>query len=143
MEINDLIHEVAKRHQVILNTSDPIFVTITLNDLVLAAYLEKMQTMLDISQEKTALSCAEQIATSKAMAEKLVTQTSTYVTENVKKNLLDAGEAMRQEFQSALNTLSQEKRQAKQSQRQAMYIGLAAVAIIALLVGVGIGVFFF
>ncbi|NNM59266.1 MAG: hypothetical protein HKM04_05575 [Legionellales bacterium] len=143
MEINELIQEVAKRHHVILNPSDPIFATVTLNELVLAGYLEKMQSMLDVSQDKTAASCAEQITTSKVMAEKLVTQTSTYVTENVKKHLLEAGEAMRQEFQSALNKLSEEKLQVHQSQRQAMYISLAAVAVITLLGGVGIGTFFF
>lgn len=79
-----LIGEVAKRHRVILNESDPIFITITLNDLVLAEHVERMRVIVEEYSSLVSASTAQQIEETKKLASQLVAQAGVYVTDQFK-----------------------------------------------------------
>lgn len=73
MDLQELKKEVAKRHNVVLGDKDPILVTLTMNELVLNSYLERMQTLFNETQERLAATTAEQRAASRDIAAQIVT----------------------------------------------------------------------
>ena len=52
-EIHRLIGEVAKRHRIILAPGDPLFVMLTLLELVTGRYLEKADAILKAERESS------------------------------------------------------------------------------------------
>ena len=42
MKVQDLIGEVAKRHNVLVDPSDPVFIAVTLNELLLEEHVAKL-----------------------------------------------------------------------------------------------------
>jgi hypothetical protein len=54
MNVQDLIGEVAKRHNVLVDPQDPVFVAVTLNELLLAEHVQKVQVALDRAEQMTA-----------------------------------------------------------------------------------------
>lgn len=87
MDIETLIQTVAKKHQLLLDKDDPIFVTVTLNELMLGQYLEQLQTALAQSQAKIEANSQAHLQTCRQVASTLVTQTSQFVTQNVKQEM--------------------------------------------------------
>lgn len=84
MDMQQLIGEVAKRHRVILNESDPIFITITLNDLLLAEHVERMRVIIEENAALASVSTNQQIDATKKLASRIVTEAGVYVTEQFK-----------------------------------------------------------
>jgi TRAP-type C4-dicarboxylate transport system substrate-binding protein len=84
MDMQQLIGEVAKRHRVILNESDPIFITITLNDLLLAEHVERMRAIVEENATLASASTAQQVEATKKLASQLITGAGVYVTDQFK-----------------------------------------------------------
>jgi hypothetical protein len=63
MAINtqELVQELQMRHQVGLKPNDPIFVLLTMNELLLANYQEQFQAMLELQGKQQDIQAAEAI----------------------------------------------------------------------------------
>ncbi len=86
-----LIGEVAKRHDLLLSRDDPVLVTVTLNELILAEALKQLRASLDAASESIAGSAARHIEASKLVAEQLITAAADYVANEVRTAAADIG----------------------------------------------------
>ncbi len=86
-----LIGEVAKRHDLLLSRDDPVLVTVTLNELILAEALAQLRASLDAASESIAGSAARHIEASKLVAEQLITAAADYVANEVRAAAVDIG----------------------------------------------------
>ena len=84
-----LIGEVAKRHDLLLSRDDPVLVTVTLNELILAEALAQLQASLDAASQDIAASAAKQIEASKIIAEQLITAAADYVANEIRAAVVD------------------------------------------------------
>jgi hypothetical protein len=84
---NDLIAEVAVRHKVLLDEKDPILVTLTLSELVLGRYVEKVNELGEEHQKALAAALAEQLALAKETGGRIITDASSYVSDEIRKTL--------------------------------------------------------
>ena len=60
MDVQRLIGEVAKRHNVLIDRCDPVFVTVTLNEALLAEHLRKVQAAMEQATRAAAAASARQ-----------------------------------------------------------------------------------
>lgn len=102
MTTAELIAKVAKQHQVILKESDPIFITLTLNELVLAKYLEEIRSHQELAQENALLQMNQQVEVCKGLSQKLVTEASAYIIDQVKFAVDEVLEQRKKDIEEAL-----------------------------------------
>ena len=79
LDIERLISDVAKRHNLLLRPDDPLFITVTLNELLLARALERIETAVIASQDQIAAGTVHQIATAKVLGERIITAAAGHV----------------------------------------------------------------
>ncbi len=95
LDIERIIGEVARRHSVLLRHDDPILVSITLNDHLLARALARIEATVAASQDQIAASTAQahaqQLAASKRLGEQLVQAAAEHIAGEVRSA---AGEAV-------------------------------------------------
>jgi hypothetical protein len=140
MDVQRLIGEVAKRHNVLLGPDDPILVTLTLNELILAGYLERVQTLLEAAQDQTSAGTAQHLAAAREIAARLVTEAGGYVAGQ----LTEAGAGVQARLLEAvgreLEAAREAARVAAQARRVAVNAALVAVGVACGLAGAVIGV---
>jgi CHASE3 domain sensor protein len=143
MEVQRLILEVAKRHNVLLGPNDPILVTLTLNELILTDYVERIDALLQAAQADTSAGTAQQLDAAREIASKLVTGVAGYVAGEVQR----AGATVHAQM---LETLKQETLAARQAaseaaraKRSAFMAAIIAVAAAALVAGLLLGAWIF
>lgn len=73
MDVQVLIGEVARRHNVLVDPSDPIFVTVTLNELLLGEHVRKLEAALDAAEQRSATASARNIDAARRAATQLLT----------------------------------------------------------------------
>jgi hypothetical protein len=98
MDVQQLVGEVAKRHNVLVDPSEPIFVSVTLNELLLAEHLRKVQAALEQAERTAALACSHQVEAAKWTAAQLMTDGARHVSEQVRA----AGSAVRIQLEQVL-----------------------------------------
>src|SRR5512146_965976 len=72
MDVQRLIGEVARRHNVLVDPGDPIFVAVTLNELLVTDYVQNVQAAIARAEVASAAACNEQIERVRQLAEQLV-----------------------------------------------------------------------
>lgn len=102
MNVQDLIGEVAKRHNVLVDPHDPIFVAVTLNELLLAEHVRKMQAAIDRGEKATALASARQLELTKHTATELIAESSRHAANQVRA----AGSGVRTQLQQLVEQLA-------------------------------------
>ncbi len=85
MNVQDLIGEVAKRHNVLVDPHDPVFVAVTLNELLLAEYVERVQAALDRADTKTDHATTRYIDRARFAAASLMTDSSKQLGDQLQK----------------------------------------------------------
>ena len=93
MDVDTLRSLVAHKHNVMLSKDDPIFVTITLNELVLEEYLTRMKTTADEGRAQSIAAASHQIDVVKAAASKLITDSAGYIANQVTLRVTSAADA--------------------------------------------------
>jgi hypothetical protein len=135
LTIKTLIGEVAKRHGVVLNATDPILMTVTLNEVILGHYLERLNALLEHAQDtanaqiKQQLDAARQIAVqpveeAKVAAAKLVTDGAAYLVEQVRAASV-----------TALAQIEQAQQQVYRAKRAAFWTAVVAGLLAAFALG--------
>ena len=134
MNVQDLIGEVAKRHNVLVAPQDPIFVAVTLNELLLAEHVQKMQASLERAEKAAALASSRHLEVARRTAADLVADSSMHVSDQVRA----AGSALRTQLQYLVEQIvataeaaaSDAARQRRASQRAAaVAIGSACLVV--------------
>jgi hypothetical protein len=98
LEIERLIGEVAKRHGVLIGRDDPVFMTITLNEIVLKRALQEMRTAVTAVQDEMAAGMAQHTAAAKTIGENIITAAAAHVETQLRSTAADAA----QEINAAL-----------------------------------------
>ncbi|WEV50232.1 hypothetical protein OZX61_12860 (plasmid) [Acinetobacter sp. ESL0695] len=74
-----LIQEVAKKHHVLLSKDDPIFVSVTLSELVLKHYIDQIDHKLSNTEETFYEMKRDAEDTAQTIANKLITKGAEYI----------------------------------------------------------------
>jgi hypothetical protein len=137
-DIERLIGEVAKRHNALLGRDDPIFMAVTLNELIIARALERIEATVEASQDQIAAGTAQQIAASKTIAASLITSAADHVAGQIAAAAADAA----QQIQAAVAKELREARQAANTAQKARTAArwAAGIVVAAAIAGALIGV---
>ncbi len=143
MNVQDLIGEVAKRHNVLVDPQDPIFVAVTLNELLLAEHVQNMQASLQRAEKATVLASSRHLETVRWTAATLIADSSKHVSDQVRA----AGSALRTQLQHVVRELvvaaeaaaTEAARQRRASQRAAAVATGCACLVIGMAVATWLG----
>ncbi|MFO0583235.1 MAG: hypothetical protein U0229_13280 [Anaeromyxobacter sp.] len=128
MKVQDLIGEVAKRHNVLVDPSDPVFIAVTLNELLLAEHLAKVDAALAQAEEAFARGSERQLEKARYTATSLVANTSVALAEQLK----GAGVALRAQLQQGVRelvlTAAEAATVAARQKRAAQHAAVVAIA---------------
>lgn len=91
MDVQRLIGEVARRHNVLVDPADPIFVAVTPNELLVAEYLENVQAAISRAEATATAASAQQVEGARRAAAQLMTESAKHVADQVRA----AGSALR------------------------------------------------
>ncbi len=94
MDVQTLIGEVAKRHNVLVDPKDPLFVAVTLNEILLEEHVRRIQEALDRAQRSAVAASQQQVDLARRSAAQLVTDGAKHSAEAVR----TAGSALRAEL---------------------------------------------
>jgi hypothetical protein len=134
MNVQDLVGEVAKRHNVLVDPHDPVFVAVTLNELLLAEHVQKLQAALERTEKATAAASSRHLETMRSTAHSLIVDSSKHVAHEMRA----AGSAVRTQLLHLVQQLvaaaeaaaTESARQRRGSQwAAAVAIGCACVVV--------------
>lgn len=99
LDFDEIRKEVAIQHNVLLGKDDPILVTVTINELVLAHYVKQITAIQDEANRALTVSLQQQVEQSKDTAGKVITEAANYVSDKMRQTLdaalADAGNEIR------------------------------------------------
>lgn len=72
IETQVLIQEIQKKHQITLKPDDPVFVAVTLHDLLLSHYLEKFQGLLETQNKLVVSEGIERLNQASALGSEMI-----------------------------------------------------------------------
>ena len=139
IDVERLIGEVARRHTVLLGGDDPIFMTVTLNELIIARALERVQAMVEASQDQISAGTAQQVLASKTLAASLITSAADQVAGQVRAATAEAVgqiQATVADELRAARLAANAAQKARSAARLAAGIAIAAAAIAGTLAAV-------
>jgi hypothetical protein len=135
-EVKRLIGEIARRHNILVPPSDPLFVVVSALELVIARYLERTDAMLQ-AQREACLAASERHATNaKAVGEQIVTAAGDYGVKLLRTSAQEISETITRSGQAELAKLHAASTEA----RRLLWLGsFVSTAGVAAAVGVAIG----
>ncbi len=86
METQVLIQEIQKKHQITLKPDDPVFVAVTLNELLLSQYLEKFQALLEEQNKLVVSQGIERLNQASAMGSEMVNRSLEALSQTLAEN---------------------------------------------------------
>lgn len=105
LDFDEIRKEVAIRHNVLLGKDDPILATVTLNELVLARYLDLVSEQYDQGNRELAIALQQNIELSKETAGRVITEAANYVSDQLRQTVTDtikeAGADLRRQIAEA------------------------------------------
>ncbi len=127
-----LIGEVARRHGLLLDKDDPVLVTVTLNELVLAEYVGQVKVALEQAQVQAAAACSQDVLAAQKAAQTLLLRAGGHLSEQVRA----AGIAVKAELgdvlKAQLEAVGKEVVAARRLRRSSLWCALIAAAGAAL-----------
>jgi hypothetical protein len=84
LDTEKLRAELAAKHQVVLSANDPIFITLTLNDLVLTHHVKRIEELNAASRAEVAADLTRQLEAAKTSAADIVTRSAQYIADQVR-----------------------------------------------------------
>lgn len=114
METQVLIQEIQKKHQITLKPDDPVFVAVTLNDLLLSHYLEKFQALLETQNKLVVSEGIERLNQASALGSEMINRSLEALAQTMTDNtveftnqvmLLFSDRTKQQERQKSCNVL--------------------------------------
>jgi CHASE3 domain sensor protein len=127
MDVQQLVGEVAKRHNVLVDPSEPIFVSVTLNELLLAEHLRKVQAALEQAERTAALASSRHVESARWAAAQLMTDGAKHVSDQVR----SVGSALRiqleQLVRDSITAVQASAAEAERHHRRTRWAAIAAM----------------
>lgn len=98
MDLQRLVGEVARRHNVLVDPSDPIFVAVTLNEILLAEHVRKIEKALDQANRSIAAASTLEVEKAKRIAAQYIAQGAQHSADQVRA----VGLVIRAELEAAI-----------------------------------------
>ena len=136
MDAKLVIAEVGKRHGILLDSDDPVLVTVTLNELVLEEYLRRARVAADEAERRAIAATERQLSIAKQAAGELVTRTATYIADQVRAAAAEAGSEIERRVSSAAASVRSDAAAAARHRNLALVFMMASVLAGALAVSV-------
>lgn len=89
METQVLIQEIQKKHQITLKPDDPVFVAVTLNDILLSYYLEKFQSLLEKQNKLIVSEGIERLNQASAMGSEMINRSLDALSQTLAENTIE------------------------------------------------------
>ncbi|WP_174888799.1 conjugal transfer protein TraM [Candidatus Hamiltonella defensa] len=119
IDFDEIRKEVAIKHSVLLGKDDPILVTVTVSEMVLGRYLDLVSAQYEDANRALAVSLQQQVEQSKETAGKIITDASNYVSEQVRKAVVEALNEVGGDLKRQINNAQTASRDAVTSGRDA------------------------
>jgi predicted DNA-binding protein (UPF0278 family) len=138
MDVQKLIGEVARRHNVLIDSSDPIFLTVTLNELLVDEYVKAVREAIASGERAVEKASRRHVEEVKRATAGIVSGVVIQASESVR----IAGSKLREQLESVLSvSLEASIVAAKAAQRdrraseRAAAVSLASVCVMAVIAG--------
>ncbi len=133
LDIQQIKLEIAKRHNVMLDDNDPILVTLSLNELVLGEQLKQVNEMLSSGQEHVLAATDKQVAASKEIASKVVTEAAGYVATQTQKTVDTMQTRLLETFEQKMVDA---RLDINRSKKVAFWAALISVSVASFMIGI-------
>ena len=140
IDIDAIRLEVARRHGVMVGKDDPILAFVTVNELVLEAFLARAREASDELERRGAALMAQEVATVKATAEKMIGGAASFFTQEVRKAADAAESSVASSIERRVAQAVAAADRAESVKRPAYVAAAAAIAAAFLTIGLAIGV---
>ena len=130
MDRQSLIGDVAKRHGVLLDESDPIFVMVTIHEQMMKECIEQVTLTVEEAQERALAASAQQIENAKRAAAEISRRVGHEAGEQVRSAGAQLGAVMREQVEAMRQEVTVMKRERRLAQWCA--VGAAGGAFVAL-----------
>ncbi|MCZ2135868.1 MAG: hypothetical protein LC098_10650 [Burkholderiales bacterium] len=140
IDVESIRLEVARRHGVMLGKDDPILAFVTVNELVLEAFLARAREASDELERRGAALMAQEVAAVKATAEKMIGGAASFFTQEVRKAADAAETSVSSSIERRVAQAVAAADRAESVKRPAYVAAAAAIAAAFLTIGLAIGV---
>lgn len=140
IDVESIRLEVARRHGVMLGKDDPILAFVTVNELVLEAFLARAREASDELERRGASLMAQEVATVKSTAEKMIGGAASFFTQEVRKAADAAETSVSSSIERRVAQAVAAADRAEAVKRPAYFAAAAAIAAAFLTIGLAIGV---
>ncbi len=130
-----LIGEVAKRHNMLLGPDDPIFIHVTLNELVVGQLLQRAQEAIADSLAQVALVPGQARDAAQATAEQIITGAAGYVAKEINAAAGELEARLRAAAREEMAQIRAAQADVQQARRAAWRAAVAAMAAVCLIAG--------
>lgn len=139
LSVQELIGEVAKRHGLLLGPNDPILVTLTLNELIVAGYVDSITAAIGDTLDQLSGAQAQHIEAAREIASGIVTRAADYGADQVKRLVDDLAAGLRASLSADVEAARAAAAEAQQARKGAVWALVGAVALLALCLGLVLG----
>lgn len=140
IDIESIRLEVARRHGVMVGKDDPILAFVTVNELVLEAFLARAREASDELERRGAALMTQEVAAVKATAEKMIGGAASFFTQEVRKAADAAETSVSSSIERRVAQAVAAADRAEAVKRPAYIAAAAAIAAAFLTIGLAIGV---
>lgn len=136
MDVQKLIGEVARKHQVLLSPNDPIFMAVTLYEALLADHLAQVKAALDQAQQASGVAVVQQVERARLVTAQAVADGARVMGDQVRQaggKLKYQLEPLVEEAVAAAAAASDARRAAQRSASAALVAACALAAVLAAL----------
>ena len=130
-DIERLIGEVAQKHHVLLTRDDPVLVTVTLNEILLARALRRLTSAVDSADLRIAAGADRHIALAKEIAAQLINGAADYADKVIRDAAKDSADRIIETCRSQLAVEPKNEAAARGSHASAWSATIAAVGAAA------------
>lgn len=146
LSVKELIGEVAKRHNVLLGPNDPILVTLTLNELVVGGYVDRVEQALGESLDQLSGAQAQHIEAAREIASSIITRAAEYGAEQIHRAVDDLVGSLRAGLaadvaaaRASAEAAEAARADAHKARQGSIYALVAAAVLVALALGLVVG----
>lgn len=135
LSVQELIGEVAKRHNVLLGPHDPILVTLTLNELIVAGYVDRINVALADTLDQLSGAQAQHIGAAREIASGIITRAADYGAEQIRIAVDELAAGLRAGMAADVAAAREAAETAQRARSGATWALAGAIAIVALVLG--------
>jgi hypothetical protein len=134
-DIQRLIGEAARRHGVLLEPNDPLFVAVTLNEMALAGLIGRVEAALQAAQDQVSAGAVQQREAAKALAGQVIAGGVEALTRANARAAAEQMAAIRETLAEELAAFRRASAEAQEARRSAWLAALTVAGAVCLMIG--------